>query len=125
MTETIETIALPLLAEELTVDRQRRDTARVQVHVRTTERSVQVDEALTQERVEVTRVPIGRMVERMPPVREEDGVTIIPVVEEVLVVERRLVLREEVHLRRYRTVEKHEETVVLRQQEASVERHEL
>jgi stress response protein YsnF len=44
-------------------------------------------------------------------------------VEEVLVVERRLVLKEEVHIRRVRTTERHKEMVMLRYQEAVVTRH--
>lgn len=46
----------------------------------------------------------------------------MPVVEEVLVVERRLWLKEEVHNRRIRTTEQHHETVQLREQEAVITR---
>jgi hypothetical protein len=56
----------------------------------------------------VRRVPVGRTLaegEVPQPRRGEDGAWIIPVVEEVLVVERRLVLREEIHLVTRRTEE--------------------
>jgi stress response protein YsnF len=43
---------------------------------------------------------MGRMVETAPEIRTESDVTILPVVEEVLVVEKRLVLKEELHIRR-------------------------
>ena len=46
----------------------------------------------------------------------------MPVVEEELVMVRRLVLKEEVHLRRVRTTVPHVETVSLRQQTVSVTR---
>ena len=46
----------------------------------------------------------------------------MPVVEEVVVVERKLLLREEVHIRRVRATKQHVETVQLRQQEAVVTR---
>ena len=59
----------------------------------------------------------------MPEVRQEGDTTIIPIVEEILVVERRLVLKEEVHIRRVRTTEHHKEAVMLRYQEAVVTRH--
>jgi stress response protein YsnF len=49
---------------------------------------------------------------------------VISVVEEVLVVERRLVLKEEIRLRRVRTIERHRETVTLREQQAVIERAE-
>ena len=50
--------------------------------------------------------------------------TIISVVEEVLVVERRLVLKEEIRLHRVRTTARHSETVTLREQQAVIERAE-
>jgi stress response protein YsnF len=54
--------------------------------------------------------------------REEDGTFILPVLEEVLVIERRLVLREEIRLRLVAVEETIEETVTLRRQRAEVER---
>lgn len=44
----------------------------------------------------------------------------IPVVEEAVVVERRLVLKEQVRLGRVRMTQRHRETVSLRTQQASV-----
>jgi stress response protein YsnF len=52
-------------------------------------------------------------------------VTILSVVEEVVVVERRLVLKEEVHLRRVQTTERHVETVTLREQDITVTRTDI
>ena len=48
--------------------------------------------------------------------------TIVPVFEEVLVVEKRLVLKEELHLRKCTSVEAVEAPVTLRKQTARVER---
>ena len=83
-----------------------------------------IDEALAHERVVIERVAIGRAIEAIPPVREEGDTTVVSVVEEVLVVERRLVLKEEIRLRRVRTTERHRETVTLREQQAVIERTE-
>ena len=96
------------------------DTVRVETITRAREQIVETE--LTHERVEIEHVPVGRFVDRMPEIRTEDDVTIIPVVEEVAVVERRLVLKEEIHMRRVRIGERHRETVTLRQQEAIVTR---
>ena len=112
---------LRLHAEEVSVGR-RTVQGRVQVHVHTVTREHAVDEALTHERVEVERVAIGRPVEAIPPDRQEGDTTVISVVEEVVVVHRQLVLREEVRVRRVQVTERHRETVSLRVQEASVER---
>jgi hypothetical protein len=83
-----------------------------------------VDKELTHVRVEIERVPIGRTIEVVPSISQEGDTTIIPVVEEIVVVERRLVLKEEVRIRRVTTKEQHQETVVLRQQEALITREE-
>ena len=55
-------------------------------------------------------------------VRTEDGITIIPVLEEVLVVEKQLVLKREIRIRTRRTSETVEIPVSLRKQRAKVER---
>jgi hypothetical protein len=53
------------------------------------EREVQVDEPLWCDHVAISRVPMQRVVDGPVPVREENGTTILSVVEEVLVVEKR------------------------------------
>ena len=117
-----EVVTLEVAAEELVVTRRRVEKALVRVATATREREQLVDEELTHERVEVTHVPIGRAVDAVPPVREEGDVTILPVVEEVVVIERRLMLKEEIHIRRLRTTERHREVVLLREQEAVITR---
>ena len=115
---------VPVLAERLLVSKRRVERALVRVATTTREREHFVDEALAQERIEVERVPINRPVDAAPPVREEGDTTILSVVEEVVVVERRLVLKEEIHIRRLHTTARHRETVTLREQEAVVTRTE-
>ena len=117
------TLTLPLYAEALVVAR-RQTHSTVRVATVTHEHEQLVDEALTHERVEIEHVPIGRTVETVPPVREEGDTTILPVVEEVVVVERRLVLKEEIRIRRLRSTERHQETVTLRTQDAVITRTE-
>ncbi|MGI4798197.1 MAG: YsnF/AvaK domain-containing protein [Janthinobacterium lividum] len=112
---------LRLYAEQIAVARHKLER-KVQVHLRTVSRDHAVDELLTHERVEIERVPIGRQVEAIPANRQEGDTTIIPVVEEVVVVHRQLVLKEEIRMRRVRVTEHHRETVTLREQEARVER---
>jgi stress response protein YsnF len=77
--------------------------------------------SLQEEMVEVTSVPVGREIDHAPEVRTENGVTIVSVVEEVLVVEKRLILKEELHIRRVIRTEDVEIPVELRKQKAEVE----
>ena len=113
---------LPLMAEHLSVSRRKVETGGVRVTVSTRTQEQIIEEHLRHDRVEVERVAIGREIDAVPPVREEDGTVIIPVVEEVLVVVRRLILKEEVRLRRVTVREAHVEKVVTRSQDAIVTR---
>ena len=111
-----------LAAETLKVDKRVVETGRVRVRRTTTEKVQKVDVPLSSDTFELHRVPIGKEVKKAPPVRETRTEIIIPVVEEVLVVERRLVLREELHIRKVRSVERHSEEFILRVQQATVDR---
>ena len=114
--------SIPLQAEELSVSRQVVVGDTVRVEAVTREQDQIVEQELRHERIEVERVPIGCTVEAVPPVRQEGDVTIMPVVEEVVVVERRLILKEEVRIRRVRSSELHRENVTLRKQDAVITR---
>jgi uncharacterized protein (TIGR02271 family) len=113
---------IPLAAEEIAVAKQVVETGRVRISRVTHEREQLIDEMLARETAEITRVPVGRPIQVMPAVREEGDVVVIPIVEEMLVVERRLVLKEEVRIRRIQTMERHQDSVTLRHQEAVVTR---
>ena len=119
--EARETV-IPLFEEQLAVTKQVIPTARVQVSRVTHSHEELVDELLSREKVEVERVPIDQLVETMPPVREEGDYLIIPVVEEVLKIERVLMLKEEVRIRRVQHTERYQERVTLRRQQAVVNR---
>ena len=115
-------LVIPLHVEDVLVSKRRVDKSVVRIGTVTRHRDQLVEEQLSHERVEVEHVPIGRYVNSIPPVREQGDVTIMSVIEEVVVVERKLLLREEVHIRRVRTTEHHVETVKLREQEAVITR---
>jgi stress response protein YsnF len=115
-----DTFVLPLVEEEVRVDTRTVTTGRVTVRTVTETVEEVARVALSGEEVEVERVPVGRRIDAPPPVREENGVLIVPVIEEVAVVETHLVLREE--LRRRETSETVEVPVTLRKQRAEVDR---
>ncbi len=119
-TELSAEARIEVKAEELVVTKRRVPGATVRVSTVTRQLEREVDEPLVHERVDVERVPIGRIVDEMPRVREEGDVTIIPVVDEIVVVERRLILKEEVRITRRRVEDRHVETTVLRQQDVIV-----
>ncbi len=115
-----ETVVVPLVAEQVTVGKRTVETG-VRLVKTVTERDVTVDEPLRRDKIEVHRVPINRLVETAPPARQEGDTLIFSLVEEVLVVEKRLMLREEVHLVTQRETVHEPQTVTLRREEATVE----
>jgi uncharacterized protein (TIGR02271 family) len=113
---------IAVVEEEARFDKREVVTGRVRIRTRVEEAEETVRGTLDEEVVEVERVPVDRIVEAAPAVRQDGDVTIIPVMEEVLVVEKRLVLKEELHVRRRRTQETVEVPVTLRRERVEVER---
>ena len=114
---------LPLLEERATIDKRTVTTGKVSVvtHTETLEEVVRA--VLQGEEAEVVTVELDQTVSGpAPQIRTEDGITIIPVLEEVLVVEKRLVLKREIRIRKRTTSETVEIPVSLRKQRAKVER---
>lgn len=123
MNEQEQTI--PLVQEDIVISKRELETGRVRVRTEVQWHTGHARADLFRDHVEIERVPIGREVDSVPPVREDGDTVVIPVIEEILVVEKRLVLKEEVRLKRTRTVEQMDETVRLRVMEAVVEREDL
>ena len=113
---------VPLRREEVVIGKRVVAGDVVRVATVTQLREQRVEVALMHERVVIEHVPVGRIVAEAPPVRQVGDVTIMPVIEEVLVLERRLLLKEEVHIRRVDEIERRVETVVLHAQTADVTR---
>lgn len=120
--ETKQGEKIPLAQETVHVGKSSATTSRVSVRTTTETINETVREQLESETVEVTRVRIGREVDTPPEVRTQDGVTIVPVLEERLVVEKKLYLVEELHIRSRKQTETVEIPVSLRKQRAIVNR---
>jgi uncharacterized protein (TIGR02271 family) len=117
-----EPSVVPVLVEELEVQKRVVETGKVRITKVVHERETLVDEPLLRDNVAISRVPMQRVVEGPIPMREEHGTTIISVVEEVLVVEKRWMLREEIHIRTRRTETHQPQPITLRSEEVQVER---
>ena len=117
-----EDIVIPVAEERIVVHRRRVEGATTRIVKRVLEDTQTVDETLLGEEVEVKRVKVDREVESVEPIRTEGDTTIIPLYEEVLVTEKRLVLAEELHVTKKQTERREEQRVTLRREEVSVER---
>jgi stress response protein YsnF len=119
---TVAEEIIPVVEESANLGKRQVATGRVRVQTVTDIIEELAHADVQREDIEVTRVPIDRVVETAPEIRTEGDVTIVPVLEEVLVVEKRLVLKEELHIRRRVDTESVEVPVTLRKQRAIIER---
>ncbi len=116
---------IPVFQEEAFVDKRLIDTEQVRIRTSSEEESVLVRETVSTDQVEIRRIAVERAVEHAPAIREEDGVTIVPILEERLVVEKRLFVVEEIHIVRTRQVEAVELPTTLRRTRVDVDRTDL
>ena len=107
--EAGEVLTIPVVAEQAfaTVREADRGRAVIEKHVESVPHEALVE--VGTDEVEVERVRVDQEVDTPPTVRQEGDTLIVPVVEEVLVVTKRYLVREEVRVTRRRVV--HEETL--------------
>lgn len=120
-----EVLRIPVIEEQLAVGTRLVDTGRgVRIHKTVTEQPVVIDERLARDEVDVRHVPVDRIValDDAPATRYEGDTLVVPVLEEVLVVERRLRIKEELHITRVRHEEHYRDTVPLKAERVEVER---
>ena len=122
MTEEQEVATIPLVEERLDVSKRQVETGRLRIQVTVEERQEDVAVDLAQEEIEIERVSVNKAVSHLPSVRLEGTTTIIPVVEEVMVVEKRLMLVEEIHVRRKSTSETRRVPVTLKSEQVRIDR---
>jgi len=120
-------LVVPVIREEVQVDKRIVDTGRgVRIHKTVAELPCHIDERLLRDEVEVSHVPVDRIValDEAPATRYEGETLVVPILEEVLVVERRVRIKEELRITRTRREAHHAETVMLKSEQVSVERFE-
>lgn len=116
---------VPLAREELHVGTRQVDTGRgVRVRKTVNEQVHRIDQALLRDALDVKRVAVDRVVplNEAPLTRQEGDTLIVPVFEEILVVEKRLRITEEIHITRSTRQEQYADTVVLRAERVTIER---
>jgi len=122
MSNEKEEIIVPVVAEQLHVDAVPVLKGGVRVVKRVVEQEYLIDQELRRDHVEVKRVKVNRVVDGPQQAVQSGNTTIIPIVEEVLRIERQWVVTEEIHLTRTEETGVHQEKIVLNREEATVER---
>ena len=115
-------VVVPVVAERLDVQKRVVEGGGVRIRKTVSEREEIVDEPLMREEVQVKRVAVGRVVDGPVPVRHVGNTMIVSLMEEVLVVEKRLMLKEELHITKEQVESYRPQRVRLRTEEAVIER---
>jgi uncharacterized protein (TIGR02271 family) len=108
-----------LSEEELMVGKREVAAGEVVVHKHMEEQVVRQSVPLMREHVEVERRPVPEGVVGFEP-RTEDGVLYVPIVEEELVITKRLVAREELVIRKTQVTEEQVVEETLRRERAEI-----
>lgn len=113
---------IPVVSEEVHTDAARIETGGVRVTKRTEIHEEVIQQEVRRGRVEVKRVPVNQSVPGPLKPRREGNTLIVPVVSEILRVEKQWILSEEIHLTQIQDSQLVTETVPLTQEVAHVER---
>ena len=116
-----EAAIIPVIREELRVARREIERGGVRVHKRVEEREEVVEEPAYREELTVERVPLGQPIDEEIGSRQEGDTLIIPVLEEMLVVKKRLMLKEELRITKSRIEETDQARIVLREEHVDIE----
>ncbi len=113
---------IPLYEEQIDVAKVEAVTDRLQVATHVDERAVLVEDTVERGHLTIERIAVDRAVAEAPEHRQEGDTLIVSVVEERLVVEKRLFVIEELRITRTSTTEHVEIPQTVRTMRASVER---
>ena len=115
--------SLNVLQEQVNIDKKIVESGKVVIHKKVHKEDKDVEVPVSHEEVEIKKVTVNKYVTEAPDVRYEGNTTIIPVIKEVAVIEKKLLLVEEIHVIKH-VVEKTEEHIVpLRKEEIQVEHY--
>jgi uncharacterized protein (TIGR02271 family) len=120
--QTEEPMVIPVIQEQVTFDKQVVETGQVRISKRIIEHEELVDVPLFREEVNVERVPVNQFVEVAPQVRQEGDTMIIPVVQEQIFYQKRLLLVEELRVKKHLIEEHKPQPVTLLREEVEITR---
>lgn len=119
---TTRAVVIPVVEEQLEISKREVETGRLRVQKRVSEHEQTVDEPLFADEIIIERVPINRIVDEPTPARMEGETTVIPLFEEQIVLQKRLLLREEVRVSTRRIERRAPQIVTVRREEITATR---
>jgi uncharacterized protein (TIGR02271 family) len=125
MSEDETTRVIPVIQEELVTGTRIVETGIIRIRKEIHEREETVDLPLMKEEIHVERVLVDQFVEEPPEVRHVGETLVVPVMEEVLVVEKRILLKEELHITKVAKTHHNPKKVTLRSEEVRIEHEDI
>ena len=116
---------IPIIEEKLHIGKQTIETGKVRLLKSVGEYHETLNEPLAIRTFDIERVSLNQPVETAPQIRHEGDTTIYPVVEEQLMLTKRLVLKEEVRVTQRDTERRDTQVVTLRREHIEMEREDL
>ena len=118
-----ETHIIPVVQEQVIISKRVVETGKVLISKKVSEEQTSVSVPLMHEQYDVERVPVNEVVDTPPPaMRYEGDTTIIPVLREVMVVQKRYEILEEIRITRPKNETTDTQQVRLRKEEMSIDR---
>ncbi len=114
--------SLKVIEEQVHIDKQVIEKSKVRLSKKVHEENETVSVSVKSEEVKVEKLEVNKYVDEVPQVRYEGNTMIVPVMKEVLVIEKKLLLVEEFHITKYITTKEEEKTIPLRKEEVIIER---
>ncbi|MBA3647660.1 MAG: DUF2382 domain-containing protein [Chitinophagales bacterium] len=115
-------VIIPVIEEQLNVRKEIIETGKIHVSKTISKETEIVTVPFIKEEVKVERIEINQIVSEQPSVRYEDNVMIIPVVKEVVIVEKRLLLVEELRVTKNTVQDEFKQEIILSKENINIER---
>jgi uncharacterized protein (TIGR02271 family) len=123
---TNEEIIIPVLAEELHIEKELFESGKVRIVKKINEEKSTVEVSLNHDEVNVERKLINEYVDAdTPDVRYEGDTMIVSVLKEVVVVQKKIILVEELRITKIQQQEIYKEDITLKTEHVSIECEDL
>lgn len=116
---------IPVIEEKLNIDIQSVEKSKTHISKQVHEENVTVDIPLIHENIEIQRVAKNISIDTPPEVRYEGNTMIIPIIKEEVIIQKKLVLVEEVHVTKHKTEVHEPKQVKLRKEEIRLDKTDL
>ena len=120
-----QSAVIPLIEEQLLIGKRTVQTGKVRLIKTVTEYQEQLNEPLAVRSFDIERVILNQPIDIVPAVQHSGATTIYPLVEEQLVITKRLVLKEELHVTLRESERIDTQVVTLHREHLTVEREDL